>query len=506
MGACPFNSIFDDKCQSKMAKRLLVGVVGLVVLLLAVVVVRAVRVSYEPPDVNPVDRPDFDTVAAVDRLSRAIQFPTVSYQDSVEVNHAAFRGFVDFMETAYPRVNEALDRTRVGPGGYTLLYKWEGRDTTRAPILLTGHYDVVPIEEGTEDEWNYPPFGGVQNEGFIWGRGTLDDKSGTLSAFEAAEYLLEQEYRPRQTVYLAAHHDEETGGRRGAGEVAKLLERRQDTLDFLVDEGMPVAESVLRGIESPLAMIGVAEKGSLTLRLEVVRDGGHASMPPRKTAIGELASAIHELRQNPLPARFEGLLQQSFEPISSELPFVYRAGLANLWLFRPLIEYRLSKIPHTNAALRTTIAPTIFRAGMKENVLPAHAEAYVNFRIHPRDSVGRVIEHVRSSIDNPAVQIHRTDNAREPSVVSDVTSASYRNLRRSIVETFGEIPVAPSMFLAATDSRHYHALTDEIYRFRPIRARPSDRSRIHGTHERIAVDNYMEMIHFQIRLIRNTTS
>lgn len=464
--------------------------------------------SYDPSGVNPVERPDFDANGALDRLSRAVQIPTITLQDSADMNHEAFHNFRAFMEEAYPRVHERLEWERVGANGYTLLYRWEGQDTTRAPIMLMGHYDVVPVEEGTEAEWTHPPFGGVRENGFLWGRGTLDDKSGTLSAFEAVEYLLGTGYQPEQTVYIAANHDEETGGNRGAARVAKLLRSQGVELDFLVDEGMPVAEEIIPEIESPLAMVGVAEKGSLTLKMEVTRDGGHASMPPRQTAIGELASAIHTLKANPMPGRFGDLLRKTFEPVSSELPFVYRLGLANLWLFRPIIESRLSDLPHTNAAMRTTIAPTIFRAGMKTNVLPAHAEAYVNFRIHPQDSVGAVIDHVERTIKNPDVEIQSPDRTRdrEASLVSDLTSTSYQDVKQSIWETFGEIPIAPATFLAATDSRHFHDLTRNIYRFRPIRARPSDRTRIHGTNERIDEENYLEMIQFYIRLLKNTTS
>jgi len=489
-----------------MIKRVLIGVAVLLAGLAAVVLVRTLQLSYEPSGVSPVERPAFDEEGALDRLSTAVQIPTISHQDSTDVQPEAFEGFVDFMEESYPRIHESLDRERVGRNGYTLLYRWEGQDTTQAPIMLMGHYDVVPVEEGTRQEWEYPPFGGERADGYVWGRGTLDDKSGTLSAFEAAEYLLRTGYQPDQTVYLVAHHDEEIGGHRGAAVVAKRLKNRGESLDFLVDEGMPVAEEILRGIESPLAMIGVAEKGSLTLRLEVVREGGHASMPPRQTAIGELASAIHALKENPMPARVGDLLQRTFAPISSELPFVYRMGLANLWLFRPLIKSRLARVPHTNAAMRTTIAPTLFRSGMKTNVLPAHAEATLNFRIHPQDSVEAVVDHVRSTVDNPTVEVHRVDDGREASFVSDLDKRAYQQFKRSVWETFGEIPVAPSMFVAATDSRHFHDLTRDIYRFRPIRARPSDRTRIHGTDERIAIDNYLEMIHFQIRLIRNTAS
>lgn len=491
-----------------MIKRTVYGLIGLVVVVAGVVLIRTLQMSYEPSGVNPVERSDFDTDAAVDRLSRAVQIPTITLQDSTEMDHAAFREFRAFMEEAYPNVHETMECERMGTHGYTLLYRWEGRDTTRSPIMLMGHYDVVPIEEGTREEWSHPPFGGVREDGFLWGRGTLDDKSGTLSVFEAAEYLIQSGFQPEQTVYLLANHDEEIGGNRGAARVAEQLEKRGVALDFVVDEGMPVAEEIIPNVESPLAMIGVAEKGSLTLRLEVTREGGHASMPPRQTAIGELASAIHALKENPMPARFGDLLRRTFEPVSSELPFIYRMGLANLWLFDPLIKSRLSRLPHTNAAMRTTIAPTIFRAGMKTNVLPAHAEAFVNFRVHPQDSVGAVVHHVQKTIDNPDVEIESPDRTRdrEPSLVSDLTTRSYRQLKLSIWETFGEIPIAPSMFLAATDSRHFHDLTRDIYRFRPIRARPSDRTRIHGTDERIRIENYLEMVQFQIRLLKNSTS
>lgn len=488
-----------------MLKRGLLGFAVLLVGLSAVLILRTCRLSHEPAGVNPVERPNFDAEAALNRLSHAVQLPTVSLQDTADTDHAAFRNFVTFVAEAYPRINETLKRERIGERGYTLLYRWQGRDTTQSPIMLMGHYDVVPVEEGTRQEWEYPPYSGALKDGYVWGRGTLDDKGGTLSAFEAVEYLLKTGYQPEQTVYLVAHHDEETGGRDGADRVAKLLKKRGVELDFLVDEGMPVAEEIIEGVDSPLAMIGVAEKGSLTLRLEVVREGGHASMPPRQTAIGELASAIHELKENPMPARFGRLLQRTFEPISAELPFTYRMGLANLWLFRPVIRSQLAKIPHTNAAMRTTIAPTIFRAGVKTNVLPTHAEAVLNFRIHPQDSVEAVINHVRRVINNPGVEIYKVDG-REASFVSDLNKQSYQRFKRSILETFGEIPVAPSLFVAATDSRHFHDLTRDIYRFRPIRVRPSDRTRVHGTDERVAQDNYLEMIHFQIRLLRNTTS
>lgn len=206
-----------------------------------------------------------------------------------------------------------------------------------------------------------------------------------------------------------------------------------------------------------------------------------------------------------MPGRFSGLVQDTFDPVSAELPFVYRMGLANLWLFRPVIERRLSQIPHTNAALRTTVAPTIFQAGMKTNMLPARARAIINFRIHPEDDIQSVLDHVHRTVNNPAVNIRQLDGARNASKISDTNGWAFQQLKRSIWETFGEIPVAPSIFVAASDSRHFQELTDNIYRFRAFRARPSDRGRIHGTDERIAVDHYAAMIQFQMRLLLNVT-
>ncbi len=487
-----------------MVKRGLLGLLGIIIFIAAVVVIRTINLSYDMPDVGPIELHDFDEEAAVERLSQALQFPTISYDNPDEFDEEAFEGFIEWMAEAFPRVHEELEMERVSD--YTLLFRWEGTNDALDPGMMMGHYDVVPVEEGTEEEWTYPPYSGEVAEGFIWGRGALDDKSGTISTFEGVEYMLEKGYTPERTMYFAANHDEEVGGLRGALQVAQLLERRGVELAFLVDEGLPIAEEIIEGIESPLAMIGVAEKGQVNIQLGITREGGHASMPPRMTAIGDLAEAVGEVRDNQMPGRFADLVQATFDPISVELPFIYRAALANLWLSRPIIQRQLSRIPHTNAALRTTAAPTMFEAGIKSNVLPARAEANINFRIHPNDSVEDVVAHVENAISNPDIEVEPWGRWREASRVSDTEAEPYQRVKKSIWEVFDEIPIAPSIFVAASDTRHFVGLTDNIYRLRPIRARPDDRGRIHGTDERVGVDNYIEMVQFQIRALHNLTT
>ncbi len=484
-------------------KKSLIGLLVLLILVAGLVYYRALQLSHDIPETEQVRYTDIDLDQAVDRLSQGLQYQTVSTQELSFLYRPEFEAFIDFVTEAYPGVHQTLKRERVN--GLTLLYKWEGTDPDLPAAMFQGHYDVVPVEPGTEEDWTWPAYSGEIADGFVWGRGAIDDKSGIFSYLEALEYLVEKGYQPERTLYVALNHDEEVGGRMGARKVADLLLERDVDIAFLTDEGMPVAEEVLEGLEHPIAMIGVAEKGYVSVELEIHKEGGHSSMPPRLTTIGSLSSAINNLKENPMEGRFAGLLRDTFQPLAPDLPLAYRIALSNLWLFGGMVEERLGYVPHTNAALRTTTAPTMFHAGIKENVLPQTARAVVNFRIHPNDSVDDVVNYVRQTIDNNDISIRKMEGAREPSPISSSDSKPYQALQHTIHETFPDVPVAPSMFLAATDARHFTKVTDHLLRFRPIRARPDDRRRIHGTDERIGVENFGEMISFYIRLIENTT-
>jgi len=487
-----------------MVVRVLLVLILLLVIISGFVIYRTLQLSHEIPETEQIIIDDIDLDRAAERLSQGLRYRTVSTQELSFIYRPEFDSFIAFIEESYPGIHQTFDRERVN--GYTLLFKWEGNDPDLPAAMFQGHYDVVPVEPGTEQDWTYPPYSGTIADGFIWGRGAIDDKSGIFSYLEAFEYLIERGYQPERTIYLALNHDEEIGGRQGARNVANLLLEREVDIGFLTDEGMPIAEEIMDGLEHPIAMIGVAEKGYVSVELEINKEGGHSSMPPRETTIGTLSMAINNLKENPMDGSFAGLMRETFAPIAPDLPFVYRMALSNLWLFGGIIEDRLGYIPHTNAALRTTTAPTMFNAGIKENVLPQTARAVVNFRIHPNDSVEEVVDYVRQTIQNDKISIRVMEGARDPSPISSSTSEPYLALKHTIHEIFPNIPVAPSMFLAATDSRHFTEVTDNLLRFRPVRARPDDQGRIHGTDERIGVENFGEMIAFYIRLIQNTTS
>jgi hypothetical protein len=134
--------------------------------------------------------------------------------------------------------------------------------------------DVVPVDPDTEDEWQQEPFGGRISDGYIWGRGAIDNKSTVLGTLEAVEMLLADGFRPTRTVYLAYGHDEEVGGTNGARAIAALLESRGVALDMVLDEGGVIGDGVLPGISAPVALVGIAEKGFRDVEVERSGTGG----------------------------------------------------------------------------------------------------------------------------------------------------------------------------------------------------------------------------------------
>jgi len=333
----------------------------------------------------------------------------------------------------------------------------------------------------------------------------MDDKVAVTGILEAVETLLGEGFQPRRTIYIAFGHDEEVGGQGGGALIADLLESRGADLEYVLDEGLLITDGIVPSIPKPVALVGIAEKGYVSIELTVEGVGGHSSMPPQQTAVGILSSAIHRLEQNPFPARLEGPGREMFDYLAPEMPFGMKVVLANLWLFGGLVESQLAASPATNAAIRTTTAATMFEGSVKENVLPTYARAVVNFRILFGESIASVMERVRRTIDDPRVQMRTlVREISEPSPISGTDAPSFEVLQRTIHQVFPEVLVAPGLMLAATDSRHYAGLSGNVYRFSPMWAGPEDLDRIHGTNERISVENYEQIVRFYVQLIHNS--
>ena len=273
--------------------------------------------------VGSIQTIDVDKNAVLERLSQALQIPTVSHQDRAKIDTARYLEFHTFLEKNYPLVHQKLERRVIN--NYSLLYKWQGNDPGLKPVVFMAHIDVVPIEPGTDSKWTYGAFSGKVADGFVWGRGALDMKSTLTSEIEAVEELLKQDYVPKRTIYLAFGHDEEIGGENGAKKIANFLQKHNVQIDFTVDEGMLILNEKLSPAKRPTAIIGLAEKGYITLKLTAHAKGGHSSMPPSKTTIGILAKAIVRMEQNQMPANFAGPVEQLFEYLGPEMPLIQKA-------------------------------------------------------------------------------------------------------------------------------------------------------------------------------------
>jgi carboxypeptidase PM20D1 len=476
---------------------------GLVLAVGALAAVVAGRTMAERPKdagVSAVAPPGVDRAAAAARLAGAVRIQTISWDDKPDASADAFLALHDYLEKTFPNAHRAMKREKVG--AYSLLYTWEGSDKTLKPVMLMAHQDVVPIAPGTEGAWEHPPFSGDIADGFVWGRGAWDDKSNLVSVMEAVETLAASGVQPKRTLIVASGHDEEVGGRRGARAIAELLDKRGVKLEFVIDEGMIVTTGVVPTVARPVAMIGLAEKGYVTLSVTAEGAPGHSSMPAKDSVIGAVAAGIERLQTNQMPARLDGVARQSLEQLAPEMALTNRIVLSNLWLTKPVATSVLAQSPGSNAIMRTTTALTVFNAGAKENVLPGKAQALVNFRIAPGDSVASVLDHARYTVGNPLLKVAVAGEAREPSPVSPSDSAAYGLIERTIRETLPDAVVAPGLVIAGTDSRNMSALTSNIYRFAPVRAKPGDLARFHGTNERISVENYAELIAFFHRLIQ----
>jgi carboxypeptidase PM20D1 len=439
------------------------------------------------PEVNPL---------ALQHFQKALSFKTISYGDSSLFDSTQFIGFRDFLETTYPNFHNKLTREIIA--GYSLLYTWKGKNPNLKPVVLMAHQDVVPIEEATKAMWTVNPFAGEVKDGFIWGRGTTDDKINLISIVEAAEKLLAENFQPERTIYFSFGHDEEIGGK-GAIAAAALLKSRNVEAEFVMDEGGYITLTKMPGITKPLALLGTSEKGYLSLSLSVEQAGGHSSMPAEETSIDILAKALVKLRSKPFPSDLTGSTLEGTAYIGPEMPFTQKMAFANLWLFKGLVISNYEKSPQSAAMVRTTMVPTIIDAGIKDNVIPTVATATVNLRLLPGDLSDDVIEEVKNKIDDDRVKIQRLTFNAEASEVTPAASTGYKKIDESVKKSYPQTITTPFLMIGATDSRFFGDVSKNIIKFSPI----IDPIGFHGIDERVSVESYKTALWFYENLIKD---
>ncbi|MBD1262434.1 M20/M25/M40 family metallo-hydrolase [Maribacter polysiphoniae] len=470
-------------------KKILKYLFSALLLLIVVLLFNTIRMSSKQVAPEPLE----EVTIAQDiyqNLSKGLQYKTISYSEDAVPDSTAFFGFHRFLEGTFPLVHQKMTLEKIST--YSLLYTWPGSDPSKKPIILMSHQDVVPVDEPTLGDWEAGPFEGKITETEIIGRGTMDDKGTLIALLEAAEGLLEESFQPERTIFLAFGHDEEVGGPNGAAKIAEYLKAKGVHAAMTLDEGGFLAEDLVPGINT-VAVVNLAEKGFASFKLIVETSGGHSSAPPKENTIGILAQAIVDLENNQRPYKLVKPIDYQFEYMGPELPFFQKVAFANPWLLKkPVLEA-------LNA--HTTTAPTIIDGGIKNNVIPTVAEATVNFRILPGETIASVQEHIKNTISDK-IKVEHVGFLTNPSPVSSIDSDAYKILEKTIRSMFPNSVVVPGLLGGGTDSRYFYDISEDVYRFYPIRLNPNNRTRFHGIDEKISKANYKELVEFSYHLIK----
>ena len=470
-------------------------ILGIVLVFLAVLVVRALMFNPIPQPKLDAQSIDFNKDAAVSNLQQLVRCKTVSNVDPSLEDDAEFEKLIALLPELYPEICSACTFTRFPDRG--LLFHWKGKRSDK-PAVMMAHYDVVPVQE---ELWEKPPFAGVLEDGVLWGRGTLDTKVTLNGALSAANYLVKQGFTPEQDIYFAFSGGEEVNGK-GAENIVDYFVEQGIVPELVVDEGGAVVENVFPGVNVPCGMIGIAEKGMINVRYTVRSSGGHASAPLPKSPVTDLAKACRKIVDNPFPMHLTPPVAGLFDTLGRRSTFVYKLIFANLWCFKPILNLIcISSGGEMNALVRTTTAFTQMEGSSARNVIPAKASMVSNMRLNPQDNVESAVEYLRKTVNDPNVEIEVLES-NEPSRISQVDCDSYRKVAAAVSATWDGCITSPYLMVQCSDSRHYGRISDKVYRFSAMDLTKEERGTIHGNNERIRVETIHRSVEFYIRLLQ----
>lgn len=473
----------------------LIALLALLCAFIAVLLIRALRFKPKPGPALLEGEETFDQDRAVAALQALVRCRTISCHDPALEDDGEFDRLIALLPELYPHVFKACELTRMPDRG--LLFKWTGREPGD-PAVMMAHYDVVPV---SEEGWEKPPFEGVLEDGVLWGRGTLDTKGTFNGVLFAADHLIAQGFVPRNDVYFAFSGGEEVNGL-GAVHIVDWFRERGITPALVLDEGGAVVEHVFPGVTRPCGLIGIAEKGYLDVKYQTRSSGGHASAPKPHTPVGILARACCRMENKPFKCRLTRPVAEMFDTLSRHSNFLIRLVFANMWCFGGVLDLVCRKSGgDMNALMRTTVAFTQMEGSSASNVIPPEASMVCNMRLNPEDTVDSALEYIRKTINDPSVEVSVVYGI-DPSRLSRTDCEGWEKVASSVASTWKGTIVAPYLMMQCSDSRHYGAISDRVYRFSAMDLTKEERSTIHGHNERVRVETVHRTVEFYIRLMK----
>lgn len=431
---------------------------------------------------------------AEEKLGAMIRIPTVSRHENEDLTQ--FYLYHQELEKLFPLIHEKLEKTVLNG---TLLYRWKGADSGKQPVLFMGHQDVVPA---SDEGWSVPAYSGAVKDGCLYGRGTLDCKGTMYVQMQAVEELLEEGFVPPCDVYLEYSINEETGGD-GAAAAMRHLKDKGIRFAFVLDEGGAVIDEAVPGMDKPYAVIGVTEKGYMDVKITARGKGGHSSTPPRNTPAARLFAFANEIeRKRPFRKKMLPEVKEMFRQMAPAFSFPLRFLLGNLWLTKPLVMLAMPKVsPFGEALMATTCCFTMMQGSGAANVIPKEPCLVANLRCSVHQNCQESLEVLKKYGKKYDLEFEVL-LSRDASPVSDIHSAAYGYVEKTIRAHFPDAGVAPYLIMGGTDCRHFHALSDTALRFAPIRMTNEQNASCHAVDENVTIASLAEGVRFYKRLLK----
>jgi carboxypeptidase PM20D1 len=327
-------------------------------------------------------------------------------------------------------------------------------------------------------------------------------KSVLVSLMEAAETLCAEGRQPARDIWFAFGGDEERTGVLGAMEAARWFEGRGRRFDWIFDEGTPVGEKQIKGVDSPLALVSIEEKGYLSLSLRVAQAPGHASRPPKIQAAAILGRALCRIAKKPFPFQLSATVETFFKQIAPLMPGIQGFAMRHARVLGPLFFKVAAGNPTTASMLRTTVAMTRLEGSAADNVMPSQVSAVINLRLLPPWTVETASAFIKKAINDERVRVEVYGLGTNPVAASrEYRSDGWPQIQAALEAAWPGVPLVPFIMVATTDSRHYQKQTERIFRLSPYKLDPRALRGIHGHDERISVENLRQGLVFYSALL-----
>jgi acetylornithine deacetylase/succinyl-diaminopimelate desuccinylase-like protein len=364
-------------------------------------------------------------------------------------------------------------------------------DPSRA-LLLMGHLDVVGADKS---KWTVDPFAGVIKDGYMYGRGAIDDKGMTIANVAVMIALKRSGARLNRDVILLAEGDEEDGGALG---MKFAVDKHWDKIasGFALNEGGRV---VLK--DGKVQYMGVQASEKVAVNVDVIATGtsGHASIPRKDNAVTHLAAAVEKIGSFETPVQFNSVTRGYFSgiaPVEDEDTSKWMRALETSDRGDHAARWVSDADPMWNAMLRDTISPTMLQAGIRQNVVPSEARAVLNIRLLPGNMVDSLLAKLKQLVNDPQIRFEVEPNAGQTAPSSSLTSDLYASIGRVAAKQFPGTPVVPFMSTGATDSIQLRLRTVQAYGLLPFPLAEEDFLRMHADDERIPIASFRKGIDF----------